>query len=150
MSSELASTVGVEVMLAEIETAITAAPSLSLTIADDLRGFTSATTSHRNVRVSRESTRNLEETRNQLMSAVEDIVLIQLGYRVAPKDQRTSRNSAHLAARQLRNRVTQLGHPTLHRYNVRHMTTSERVNGEWIEIDQRYRFRRNESVGAGI
>lgn len=150
MSSELASTVPLEVMIIDLEAAIEAAPLLDVQIADGLRGHTSATQFARSVKVNRESTRNLEQSRGRDSTRVEDIVVVELAFRIRPKDQRASRNEAYDLARQLRNRVTQYAHPTLHPYDTRHMTTAERVNGEWLEITQRYRFHRNESVGQGI
>ena len=137
-------------LLQRIEAHILAAPSLGVTIADDLRGLTSATRRHKGVGVWRESTLNTEQYRDQDNERVEDRVIVELSYRIAPKDQRTSRDAASDLMDTIRDRITELSESTLAKHHPRHLEDREEItDGEWLVIQSAYRFTRDQSVGAG-
>ena len=136
-------------ILQTIEAKITAAPDLGVTIADDLAGIRSATRQHASVLVFRESTSDLNETRNQDVQRVEDRIRVDLSWRVRPKDQRTSRDAAVSKSADLRSRLTDLDDTTMRKWGVVCVSERERRAGEWLTIEHVYRVRRVRTVGAG-
>lgn len=135
-----------------IEAQIVAAPSLGIQVSDLInapqtmpqqRGATG-------VSVKREITINLNETRNQDNSRVQDIVAVEIQIRVNPKDQKVSRNAAYDLENALLNRISSLTFER--RWNMTHLDTREQVQGgggEWFTVLIRYSLKRFEPVGAG-
>lgn len=118
-------------------------------VADELLGTTSAPRQHQSARVGRESTDNTDQLRNQEISRVEDVVVVELWFELPPKQQRLGRDAAHVTARAVRNAVTDLADTQQRRNGQTHLSTVDEPRGEWLTITQRYRFRRYEEVGRG-
>ena len=136
-------------VIAGIETAILAAPSLGVRLGDSIQGEQPQQRRHLGVWVERESTVNLDQTRNHVRSRVEDTIKIELSYRVSPKNQRAGRNAAYDLAKDIRNRITDRGNATLAPFQVVYLDEIEDLNGEWLIIQGRYTTRRYAEVGAG-
>ncbi len=99
--------------------------------------------------VRRELTRNLDESRNQDQSRVEDLIIVEIQARINPKNQRAARNDAYDLADVIRNRITGLGFER--RWNLTHLDTREvvRLPGEWFTVLVRFTLKRFETVGSG-
>lgn len=145
----MAAELPLETLVQRIEAHLVVAPSIGVTIADDLRGYTSATRTHTGLRVQRETTINVGPERDASRSMVDDVIVIELSFRIAPKDQRTSRDAAYTLARAIRNRITDLTEITLRPSHCVHIDDDEEVEGDWIVITSRYNFSRIEEVGQG-
>ncbi len=134
-----------------IEAHLDAAPPLGILRGDPLSG-PSTMPSQRGATgyfVRRELTRNLAaETRNQDVSRVQDLLIVELQTRVSPKDQNTSRGTLYDLEDSVRNRVTQLDFNR--RWNLVHIDTREELRpGEWLKVFIRFSLKRFEIVGAG-
>lgn len=98
--------------------------------------------------VRRELTRNLGETRNQDNSRVEDLVVVELQKRVAPKDQLTARGEVWDKEQQVIDRVTELAWNR--KWNLTYQDTRDIIrNGEWFAVIIRFSLKRFLRVGAG-
>ena len=139
-------TMPLEHMITNVEDAVIAA---GVHVPDALLGTTSTPRKHNSARIARESTINLDEFRNQRFSRVEDIIAIELAFEISPKDQRAGRNAAYVTSRAVRNAVTDLADVQQRRNGQTHLDSTELVQGEWLLITDRYRFRRYEEVGRG-
>jgi len=133
------------------EAQIEAAPALGVYLFDHL---TSPDTMPQQrgaygVAVRRELTRNLDQNRNQDVSRVEDLIVVEVLRRLGPKSQKTQRGQAHDLEASILNRVTQLDWER--RWGVTHMDTREQVltGGEWLKLILRFSVKRFESVGQG-
>jgi len=136
-------------LIQTIEAKLTAAPSLGVTVSDDLSGVRSATRQHQSLLVWRESTRERDLTRNQFDQMVEDSVRVDLWSKVKPKDQRTSRDTAYDLSTSLRNRLTDLADVDMRRWGVTLTDERERREGEWLVIEHTFRVRRKRTIGQG-
>lgn len=147
----MAATTTIRELIEGIEAQIAAIPDLGVFLFDGLAA-PETMPQHRGalgVSVRRELTRNLNETRNQDVSRVEDLVVVTIQRRVAPKDQKTARGEAYDLEDAILNRVTSLAFER--RWNATHLDTRENLapSGEWFRIFLRFSLKRFEPVGAG-
>lgn len=144
------STTTIRTLIEAVETHLEAAPDLGIKRSDPLSG-PSTMASQRGKKgfyVRRELSRNLNETRNQDVSRVEDIVLIELQCRVSPKSQITSRGELYDIEQSVINRVTELANER--RWNPVYIDTLEELEpGEWFKLFLRFSFKRFATVGGG-
>lgn len=98
--------------------------------------------------VRRELTRNLGETRNQDCSRVEDLIVVELQARIAPKAQLDARGDVYDSEQSVINRVTELAFNR--RWNLTLVDAREVIrNGEWFAVLVRFSLKRYLEVGAG-
>ena len=142
-------TTTIRALVEAVETKLAAAPSLGVTLADDLRGVTSATRRHKGVRVLRPSSTDLGQDRGQDTQRIEDRLQVELAWRLAPKDQRTARSLAYDTEQAIIDRVTDLDDTTLRPLRPRYRSTTETRPGEWLLLVIEFRLRRMAQVGAG-
>jgi hypothetical protein len=131
------------------EAAIVAAPSLGVSVLSNLSEITSDTRKHKSAFVWRTSTINTDATRNVDRSMVDDTITVRLTYKIAPKNQKTSRNAATDLADTIRNRLTSKADTDLISFRVLHLADDEEHHGEWVVIDSIYQTSRFETVGQG-
>lgn len=133
-----------------IEGQLDAAPALGIRRGDALSG-PSTMANQRGAKgyfVSRELTQNLGETRNQDVSRVEDLILVQLQCRIKPKDQLTSRGELYDIEASVINRVTELAFNR--KWNLTYVDTQQELDpGEWFKLFIRFSLKRFLAVGAG-
>ena len=98
--------------------------------------------------VRRELTRNLGETRNQDSARVEDVIIVELQSRIAPKSQIAVRGALYDKEGEVINRVSELGFNR--RWNLTLLDARDQVRGgEWLAVLIRFSLKRYLEVGAG-
>jgi hypothetical protein len=98
--------------------------------------------------IRRELTRNLDETRNQDRSRVEDLLVVELQKRITPKSQLTARGEVYDKEDDVINRVTELAFNR--GWNLTYRDTRDILrNGEWFSVLIRFSLKRFLAVGAG-
>ena len=146
MGSVLMETMALERLIELVEESVTEA---GVHVPDSLQGTTSTTRLHESATVARETTINLEQFRDQLISRVEDVVAVEYVFEIQPHQQKASRAAAYPVVRAARNKVTNLEDGRQRHNGQVHISTDEVVEGGWLIITDRYRFRRYEQVGRG-
>ena len=134
-----------------IETQLLAAPSLGIVQAATMAGTAvmPATRGAVGFEVTRETTINLDaQSRNQDMARVEDVVLVTLQRRIAPKDQLTTTRADMWNKEQaVINRVTELS--VNRSLGLVFLSSRDVVAGGWMKTTIKFRMRRQMQVGAG-
>lgn len=146
MGSVLMETMALERLIELVEESVGEA---GVHVSDSLLGTTSTTRLHESARVARESTTNTDQFRNQDISRVEDVIVVELVFELQPHQQREARNAAYVTSRNVRNKITRLANPRMRHNGETHLDTDEVVEDGWLIITDRYRFRRYEQVGRG-
>ena len=134
----------IERLVALVEEAITES---GFHIPDSIGGTTSTPRKHQSATVTRISTVNTEQLRNQRCSRVEDTLQVELHFVVKPGQQRETRRAAYESTRRVRNNITRLAHRQLRESNPTHLSDEDLFLGEYFQITSQYRFRRYEEVG---
>ena len=134
----------IEHLISLVEEAITEA---GVHVSDELGGGTSTPRKHESARVMVESSINTDQTRNQDVSRMVDIIEVQLAFQLRPSGQRLTRNAGHVTSRVVRNKITFEAANQLAESRPIHLTTVPDIQGEWFTITDRYRFYRFEEVG---
>jgi len=137
-------------LLTTIEAKLAAAPALGVGLIDNLSGKISSTRQHTGVLVRRVQSVDRDEYRHQAVQRVTDRLRVDLWYRIAPKDQRVSRDAAHALSATIRDRLTDLDDTTMRRWRITLVDEVERIDGgEWIVIEHTFQATRDRTVGAG-
>ena len=141
-------------VLTVFEAMLTEPPDLGIRLANYLPGPTVDPAQRQNgaVALTRRSTINTEESRDQDSERVEDIIVVELSTAVTPHDQRTSRDEAHDTQDTIRNRLTDLTETRIAPWHPTHVDTTERFvggAGEWIVQTMLLQVRRDQTIGGG-
>ena len=144
------STATLRTLIEDVEAQLVKAPDLGIKRGDALSGPSTMPNQRGKAGfyVRRELSRNLDQTRNQDNSRIEDIVVVEVQQRIQPKAQRTSRGALYDIEESIINRVTELAHER--RWNPTYIDTLEELQpGEWLKVFIRFSFKRFGAVGGG-
>jgi hypothetical protein len=132
-------------VLTDVRTAISGGVA-SVQLADTLRGVQPQQRRHRGIAVWREGTRNREEFRDQGAARVDDTVVVEVSWRLSPKNQHASAQTGRDLADDVLQVVADCD--DLVPYHPIYVSTAEQHLGEWLVLTQRYRFTRQQQLGG--
>lgn len=134
---------------AELADKLLAAPSLDISLLDDLRGESSRVRRHRGVLFRRPRSTNSNQSRDQEESRMTDQLWLVLDWQLVGSGQRQSRAEAQRLASRLVNRITDIQDRTLRPYGLRLTEETETPRGAWLTITLKLEAKRDQRVGQG-